>query len=34
MGGCGKVGGVKLVKNKDDICVFVENWFGKNLVIF
>ncbi|MBC3767724.1 ADP-forming succinate--CoA ligase subunit beta [Neptunicella marina] len=33
-GGRGKAGGVKLVKNKDDIRQFAENWLGKNLVTF
>ncbi len=33
-GGRGKAGGVKLVKNKDDIRAFAENWLGKNLVTF
>ena len=33
-GGRGKAGGVKLVKNKEDIRAFAENWLGKNLVTF
>ncbi|CAA0309727.1 succinyl-CoA synthetase beta chain [Alteromonas infernus] len=33
-GGRGKAGGVKLVKNKDDIRAFAENWLGRNLVTF
>lgn len=33
-GGRGKAGGVKLVKNKDDIKAFAQNWLGKNLVTF
>ncbi|MGB2426630.1 MAG: ADP-forming succinate--CoA ligase subunit beta [Alteromonas sp.] len=33
-GGRGKAGGVKLVKNKDEIRAFAENWLGKNLVTF
>lgn len=33
-GGRGKAGGVKLVKQKDDIRAFAENWLGKNLVTF
>ena len=33
-GGRGKAGGVKLVKSKDDIRAFAENWLGKNLVTF
>ena len=33
-GGRGKAGGVKLVKNKDDIRAFAEHWLGKNLVTF
>ncbi|XOV77686.1 MAG: ADP-forming succinate--CoA ligase subunit beta [Aestuariibacter sp.] len=33
-GGRGKAGGVKLVKNKDDIRAFAQNWLGKNLVTF
>lgn len=34
VGGCGKVGGVKVVNSKEDICVFVENWLGKCLVMY
>ncbi|RDV26062.1 ADP-forming succinate--CoA ligase subunit beta [Alteromonas aestuariivivens] len=33
-GGRGKAGGVKLVKNKDEIRGFAEKWLGKNLVTF
>ncbi|MFC3095495.1 ADP-forming succinate--CoA ligase subunit beta [Alteromonas sediminis] len=33
-GGRGKAGGVKLVKNKDEIRAFAESWLGKNLVTF
>ncbi|MEM0910519.1 MAG: ADP-forming succinate--CoA ligase subunit beta [Pseudomonadota bacterium] len=33
-GGRGKAGGVKLVKSKDDIREFAENWLGKNLVTY
>jgi len=33
-GGRGKAGGVKLVKNKDEIKAFAENWLGKNLVTY
>ncbi|MCY7296428.1 ADP-forming succinate--CoA ligase subunit beta [Alteromonas sp. a30] len=33
-GGRGKAGGVKLVKNKEDIKDFAHNWLGKNLVTF
>ena len=33
-GGRGKAGGVKLVKTKDEIRAFAENWLGKNLVTF
>ncbi|MBJ6138021.1 ADP-forming succinate--CoA ligase subunit beta [Marinobacter litoralis] len=33
-GGRGKAGGVKLVKNTDDIRAFAEQWLGKNLVTF
>ncbi len=33
-GGRGKAGGVKLVKDKDAIKAFAENWLGKNLVTF
>ncbi|WP_349677010.1 ATP-grasp domain-containing protein, partial [Marinobacter sp. UBA2688] len=33
-GGRGKAGGVKLVKSKDDIRAFAENWLGKNLVTY
>jgi len=33
-GGRGKAGGVKLVKNKDEIRAFAENCLGKNLVTF
>ncbi|GLR69552.1 ADP-forming succinate--CoA ligase subunit beta [Agaribacter marinus] len=33
-GGRGKAGGVKLLKNKDDIKAFAENWLGKNLVTY
>ncbi|MFC7004446.1 ADP-forming succinate--CoA ligase subunit beta [Bowmanella sp. JS7-9] len=33
-GGRGKAGGVKLVKSKDDIKQFAQNWLGKNLVTF
>lgn len=30
-GGRGKAGGVKLVKSKDEIKAFAEQWLGKNL---
>ncbi len=33
-GGRGKAGGVKLVKSKDEIKSFAENWLGKNLVTY
>ena len=33
-GGRGKAGGVKLVKTKDEISAFAENWLGKNLVTY
>ncbi|AWL11762.1 Succinate--CoA ligase (ADP-forming) [Saliniradius amylolyticus] len=33
-GGRGKAGGVKLVKTKDEIRDFAQNWLGKNLVTF
>ncbi|MFC4699126.1 ADP-forming succinate--CoA ligase subunit beta [Glaciecola siphonariae] len=33
-GGRGKAGGVKLVKNKDEIKAFAQNWLGKNLVTY
>jgi succinyl-CoA synthetase beta subunit len=33
-GGRGKAGGVKLVKDKNDIAAFAEKWLGKNLVTF
>jgi len=33
-GGRGKAGGVKLVKNTDDIRAFAEQWLGKKLVTF
>jgi succinyl-CoA synthetase beta subunit len=33
-GGRGKAGGVKLVKSKDEIKQFAENWLGKNLVTY
>lgn len=33
-GGRGKAGGVKLVKNKDEIKQFAQNWLGKNLVTY
>ena len=33
-GGRGKAGGVKLVKQKDEIAAFAENWLGKNLVTY
>lgn len=33
-GGRGKAGGVKLVKNKEDIKAFAEQWLGKNLVTY
>ncbi|MFC3120621.1 ADP-forming succinate--CoA ligase subunit beta [Agaribacter flavus] len=33
-GGRGKAGGVKLLKNKEDIKAFAENWLGKNLVTY
>ena len=33
-GGRGKAGGVKLVKTKDEIREFAENWLGKNLVTY
>ena len=31
-GGRGKVGGVKLCKNKSDIEAFVNQWLGKNII--
>lgn len=33
-GGRGKAGGVKLVKSKDEIRAFAQNWLGKNLVTY
>lgn len=33
-GGRGKAGGVKLVKTKDEIRAFAQNWLGKNLVTY
>ena len=33
-GGRGKAGGVKLVKTKDEIREFAEQWLGKNLVTY
>ena len=33
-GGRGKAGGVKLVKTKQEIKDFAENWLGKNLVTY
>ncbi|WP_206485400.1 ADP-forming succinate--CoA ligase subunit beta [Thalassotalea sp. G2M2-11] len=33
-GGRGKAGGVKLVKTKDEIKEFAQNWLGKNLVTY
>ncbi len=33
-GGRGKAGGVKLVKSKDEIRDFAEQWLGKNLVTY
>lgn len=33
-GGRGKAGGVKLVKTKDEIRAFAEQWLGKNLVTY
>lgn len=33
-GGRGKAGGVKLVKKKDEIRAFAQNWLGKNLVTY
>jgi succinyl-CoA synthetase beta subunit len=33
-GGRGKAGGVKLVKTKDEIKQFAQNWLGKNLVTY
>jgi len=33
-GGRGKAGGVKLVKSRDEIRAFAENWLGKNLVTY
>ena len=33
-GGRGKAGGVKLVKNKDEIREFAQQWLGKNLVTY
>lgn len=33
-GGRGKAGGVKLVKTKDEIRQFAQNWLGKNLVTY
>ncbi|WP_448569807.1 ADP-forming succinate--CoA ligase subunit beta [Thalassotalea ganghwensis] len=33
-GGRGKAGGVKLVKSKDEIREFAQNWLGKNLVTY
>jgi succinyl-CoA synthetase beta subunit len=33
-GGRGKAGGVKLVKTKEEIAAFAEQWLGKNLVTY
>ncbi len=33
-GGRGKAGGVKLVKTKEEIKEFAQNWLGKNLVTY
>tara|TARA_R110002110_G_scaffold66978_1_gene183069 strand:+ start:173382 stop:174551 length:1170 start_codon:yes stop_codon:yes gene_type:complete len=33
-GGRGKAGGVKLVKSKEEITAFAEQWLGKNLVTY
>ena len=33
-GGRGKAGGVKLVKDKEEIRAFAQNWLGKNLVTY
>ncbi len=33
-GGRGKAGGVKVVKSKEEICAFAENWLGKRLVTY
>ncbi|MDT0594465.1 ADP-forming succinate--CoA ligase subunit beta [Glaciecola petra] len=33
-GGRGKAGGVKLVKTKDEIRAFAQNWLGKNLITY
>ncbi len=33
-GGRGKAGGVKLVKSREEIRAFAENWLGKNLVTY
>jgi len=33
-GGRGKAGGVKLVKSKEEIKDFAQNWLGKNLVTY
>ena len=33
-GGRGKAGGVKLVKTKEEITAFAEQWLGKNLVTY
>src|SRR5690606_5651847 len=33
-GGRGKAGGVKLVKSKEEIKAFAEQWLGKNLVTY
>ncbi|MBT0586477.1 ADP-forming succinate--CoA ligase subunit beta [Alteromonas oceanisediminis] len=33
-GGRGKAGGVKLVKTKEEIRAFAQNWLGKNLVTY
>ena len=33
-GGRGKAGGVKLLKSKDDIKAFAQQWLGKNLVTY
>lgn len=33
-GGRGKAGGVKLVKSKDELREFAQNWLGKNLVTY
>ena len=33
-GGRGKAGGVKLVKTRDEVAAFAEQWLGKNLVTY